>query len=412
VTNPYTMPSPERIDPTRFTLVLEEAGWRLVGGRRGIYNRLAPPGLEDSSGFRGALVVPLDKEAPEFNSMMVAAIREVSLAATGDIWQRVIEPRIMSSAADRFEFRKQTAVPAGLIPWKEGEELIESARRTMTAGAKSYVQKMRRFSNKLGQFSGRFLDSLLMGQTAVGSYIVTAYAPTDTEIPVFSTSPVGTGAFTGRTARGREVTTAVAGALEATAEALSHYHNTASLSAFEAGIERGISYELSAALHDLAQNSDGSDITILWEEAADLFGALPPSKFVFTAADAPVLERAAISLGNVVEQVSRVTVMGRVHLLTKKALGGPGVFGLETISGPARKVRVRLRDPEGYHSAVKAHDEDLVLAVDGQLERDGNLSWLYDAEVLGEVGRVDEITSRLAEMPPAESTGQLSFDDL
>lgn len=407
--NPDTLPPADRIDPNRLTVLLEGLGWRLVGGRRGLYNRLAPPSLTDETGLRGSLVIPLDREAPEFAELLSAAVLEVSSSTSQDLWQRLIEPRIVADPADQFQFRKETSAPAGLIPWKLGEDLIRSARSTLAAGAKTYVQKMRRYSNKLGQFSGRFLDNVMMGQTAVGSYIVTAYAPTDVSIPVFSSTPLGIGAHGGRIARGREVTSAVAGALEATAEALDHYRRTASLSGFEFGVQHGISFELSAALYELARDSEGGDIQIAWEDSIDLLDAPLLRSFEFSGSDAPILQRAATFLSGDTEEDDRHrTLVGRVHLLTKKQMGGPGLFGIETLSGLPRKARVRLRNMDDYHLAVRAHDEDLVLAVEGELERDGSMNWLYNAEIVAEVGQADEISTRLAAMPRVE---QMSVDD-
>jgi hypothetical protein len=181
------------------------------------------------------------------------------------------------------------------------------------------------------------------------------------------------------------------------------------MSAFEAGVQRGISFELSAALYELARDSDGGDIQIAWEDSVDLLDVPPISSFEFSGSDAPILQRAATFLsGDAEEETRRRTIIGRVHLLTKKQMGGPGLFGMETISGLPRKVRVRLRDMEDYHRAVRAHDEDLVLAVEGELERDGSMNWLYNAEVIAEIGQAEEISSRLAAMPRAE---QISVDD-
>ena len=408
--NTDTVPSPERINPERFTLLLEEAGWRLVGGRRGVYNRLAPPGLVDESGLHGALLVPLDKEAPEFSSLMAAAIEQVNRTAPHDSWHRAIGPRLLFDPADEFQFRKESATPAGLIIWRQGEDLIASARATLAAGAKAHLAKMRRFSNRLGQFSSRFLDSVLMGQTGVGSYLITAYAPTDSSIPVGSHQPDAR-STEAQTVSGRTITLTVAAALEATAEAIDHYRTTASLSGFEDGVRRGISYELSTALQGLTRDSDGGDISIFWEDAVDLLGSIPTSRYEFSGADTAILEHAATLLDGETEPAVRHTIIGRVHLLTKKQLGGPGVFGLESISGQARKVRVRLRNPAEYRLAVKAHDEDLILAVDGELERDGSLHWLYNAEISAEIARVDEMTARLADLSLPEVTDQLSLDD-
>ena len=410
---PDTLPPPERLDPERLTILLEEAGWKLVGGRRGVYNRLAPPHLKDQSGLRGGLVVPLDKTAPEYSNLMTAAVAEVSGPATRDLWERVVEPRIVANAADQFQFRRESHVPAGMIPWRQGEQLIKAARATLSAGAKSYVAKMRRYNNSIGQFSTRFLDTILMGQTAVGSYIVTAYAPTSVAIPISAEATVNS-----RNATGREVSTSVVSALEATVEALEHFRRTNSLSGFDEGVNRGVSYELSTALEWFARDAEGGDINVYWEgggESERTRSAV--DRFEFDARDAPLLSTAAIYLAQDLKPVIRVTVVGRVHLLTKKEFGSPGVFGLTSVTASQRKFRVRLSDEADYHWAVKAHDEDRLLAVNGILERDGNLSWLYHADILDDAASVDDISlvstgyTVVEAQPDAQSPHQqLSFD--
>ena len=90
-----------------------------------------------------------------------------------------------------------------------------------------------------------------------------------------------------------------------------------------------------------------------------------------------------------------VTLMGRVHLLAKKQAGSPGVFGIDSLQphGP-KKIRVRLADEEDYHEAVRAHEEDLALMVSGRLEKEGNLSWLYNATVIRTLGHIDSYASK------------------
>lgn len=48
---------------------------------------------------------------------------------------------------------------------------------------------------------------------------------------------------------------------------------------------------------------------------------------------------------------------------------------------PGRKLRVRL-DEDDYHRALQAHDEGRGVTVVGDLEREGNISWLYNARIL------------------------------
>ncbi|MCG8916959.1 hypothetical protein L6E12_14290 [Actinokineospora sp. PR83] len=293
-----------------------------------------------------------------------------------------ILPRLRSEPADSFRFRKESTAPAGLIPWKAGEELISAARGTLVAGAKSYLDPLRRYSNKHGQFASRYLDGVFMGQTAVGSYIVTALAPTQTPVNLSNShtdAPVIPGL---EVVQARSVTRSISQALEASAEALDHYRKTGSFSGFEAGVQRGVSYDLSVALKGVTEQSAGGDITLEWDPIDIPAGTSDRFTFEFHHNDYKVFDEVAAKLAEDTHAPVAVQILGRVHLLTKKNRGGPGVFGMETVETPTRKYRVRLSDPEQYHLAVNAHDEDLGLTVTGLQERDGNITWLYNARII------------------------------
>ncbi|WP_141713001.1 hypothetical protein [Streptomyces sparsogenes] len=335
-----------------------------------------------------SLMLPLDEGAPEFVDAMRSAL--LQLSQDRDFWIRSIYPRLIVDASDEFKFRKESSAPSGFIAWKSGERLVESARRTLIAGAKSYMGPGRHFVNKHGRFAHRYLDQVLMGQSAPGSYIITAYAPPNAGVPLsgsadtpaFAVPELGLASV-------RDVSQAVVRAVQATAEALEHYRASGSLSGFEAGVTQGISYEMASAILGIAENSDGADISVDWDPVTPPPGGLD-SRFEFRGSDVDPLSKAATRLAaDASSEVS--TLIGRVHLLAKKQAGSPGVFGLDSLSsGRAKKVRVRLSDEDEYHEAVRAHEEDLALEVSGRLEKEGNLSWLYDATVVRTLGPISD----------------------
>ncbi|MFE5674046.1 hypothetical protein ACFQ7B_01150 [Streptomyces erythrochromogenes] len=351
--------------------------------------RYLPPGTEESPSGVSSLMIPLDSEAPEFVDVMRSALLQIS--EDSDSWTRHIYPRLIVDVSDEFRFRRESSAPSGFIDWRSGEKLIESARRTLVAGAKFFLSPGRHFVNRNGRFASRYLDQVLMGQTAPGSYIVTAYAPPNAGISLSNSEAAGL--LDVDMAHGRDVSKAVVRAVEATAEAVEHYRLSGSLSGFEAGVDRGISYEMTQALLGIAANSDGADITVEWDSTS---GPTPleSTHFEFSGADAEPLGKAAVRLAE--DKSSRmVTLIGRVHLLAKKQAGSPGVFGVEALTaGSVKKVRVRLADEEDYHEAIRAHEEDLALQVSGKLEKEGNLSWLYNATVIRTLGHVDEYQRR------------------
>ncbi|MFJ1993453.1 hypothetical protein [Streptomyces asiaticus] len=378
---------PENVDANRLRVVLKDLGWQNVGGREGIYARYSPPQEQGSPDVSPSVLIPLDQSATDYRHLMHSAL--LQLAHRKDFWTRSLYPRIALSSSDEFRFRKESSAPSGLISWRQGERLIECARRTLLAGAKYYLGPERHFVNRHGRFASRYLDRVMMGQTAPGSYIVTALAPPDDQVSLKPSSEALTSEWDPGSIRLRTVNEAVAHAVGATVEALDHYRSSGSLSGFETGVVDGVSYEMTNAILGIATNADEADITIEWDKAS-----IPPSSvenhFEFHASDVPTLAQAAIKLAED-QSSAQLSIIGRVHLLAKKQAGSAGVFGVDSLqsAGP-RKVRVRLADDEDYHEAIRAHEEDLAIQVSGRLEKEGNLSWLYDATVIRTLGPLDE----------------------
>ncbi|WP_416520583.1 hypothetical protein [Streptomyces achromogenes] len=398
-----------RVDPDRLTTLLVEAGWHLVGRRSGIYNRLAPPG--EIEGRLGSFVVPLDREAPEFVELMEHVLRQASSPTYRSLWARSIAPRLFTDPTDEFRFRKESAAPSGLISWREGERLISSARKTLVAGAKSYMAPDRHFGNKHGQFANRYIDSVMMGQTEPGSYIVKAFAPSASTVPLRKPAGPSLDIGTAAGAISRDISQSVVRALEATVEAIQHYRTSGSLAGFDEGVRHGISYEMATAILGITENSDGSDITVEWDATVPGDFEEHVWRYEFSGGDTPILEKAAHKLA-AAEQSTFTLVVGRVHLLARKEADSPGVFGVENLMGSQpKKVRVRLADEDEYHEAIRAYEENLAVQVSGNLEREGNLHWLYNAHLVRTVGPLDEFISQHRGQS-GHIEGQISLDDL
>ena len=401
---------PERIDPERLSLVLQESGWKVAGKRSGVYVRLSPP-AEDSY----SVLVPLDRTAPEYSSVMRSALVDISRLATRDVWGSDVAARLAVEPADSFRFRAETAAPTGLISWNRGEQLILSSRRILSAGAKTYIDHLKYYGNRFGQFANRYLDSVLMGQTAPGSYVVTAYTPASGFIPVSGTThetPALLDSLRTQTdmASTRGIGLSVITAAEATKEAIEHYRNRASLAAFDELVERGVSYEMTVALGAFVEGSDGADMTVEWDPVLEPPSIAHPTHVELNPSDFEVLSKASNHLASNIADVHQVTVMGRVHLLTQRESGGPGVIGIENLSSnKPKKLRVHLAD-EQYHRALRAHDEDRAVVVEGQLEREGNINWLYNGSLVGVLAHVEEIKEELKAQPFDEVPGQSEFE--
>ncbi len=347
---------------------------------------------------------------------MASALATVSDVSGTNPSLQALAARATFAPSDEFRFRKESPAPSGMISWPQGEQLIKAARGTLAAGAKSYRERLRYFSNRYGSFANRYLESVLMGQTAPGSYIVTAFAPTSMSVPFSAPAPAAPPTmFESAVASGstREIGLTVMKAAVATVEAVAHYRQSGSMSAFEALVPEGVSFEMSVALRALATDSDGADIVVEWDPGVRLNEGVP-SRVELSPSDAGVLERASHILATAPDEVRTASFVGRVVLLTTQDVGGPGVLGIENLAVERpRKIRVHLA-AEDYVRALRAHEEGRAVRVQGRLERDGNLHWLYDTRLLAILGRVDEEQEALKldrrSGIPADQTS-LAFDD-
>ncbi|MCU4187211.1 hypothetical protein K6U06_22810 [Acidiferrimicrobium sp. IK] len=369
-----SIPEPA-FSPARLLETLEDCGWTVIGQRHDLYKRIQPPA---ELGDTRSIVIPLNREMSDFEELFSGAVSLLK-SSFQELWIRQLSPRLEANLADAFRFRKESEAPSGLIPWVAGEELIGSAKATLLAGAKAHMEPARHFGNRFGQFANRYLDTVLMGQTSPGSYIVTALAPSSRLVPYRATTTASFAYEHIDGASGRDVTNSVVRALIAVKEALAEYREESSLDVFEAGVPDGISYELTSALEKLAAKAISSEIEIEFSTAQSGGSAGRETlAFEFSRQDAPVLNSAALRLAASTERAEEV-VTGRVHLLTKKEAGSPGVVGVDD---GRRKYRARLGSDEEYHRAVQAHDLDQTVVISGEVSREGNVRWLYGARLL------------------------------
>lgn len=375
--------------------LLDEADWQPVMGRGGLYVRYRPP-ERLSLGNAASIVVPLDTTAQDYTELMtqaLVALRDIP----GDRPDSALLSRLLTSPTDEFSFEKDTSAPRGWIQWDEGMSLHEAARALLASGAKSAREHRKYFGNKYGQFANRFLDEVMMGQTAIASYVVRAYVPSDTQVPVKNTPDDDAQHYPGvDVVLGRTVSKEVVETLQSAEEAVQHYRSHQSLSGFTSP-ESPLSYESVVALKQIAQDANESAIHISWEPSGTT-SERHAWDFTFTPDSAGVFTKAATTLVKP-EPQRRVTAMGLVHLLSRADAGAPGVVGITTADGtPANKVRVRL-EPDDYHRAITAHDEGRTISVSGDLEKEGNLSWLYRA-TLAQVGERQDAGDSTGEDDP------------
>lgn len=353
------------ISSARLVAWLDRKGWIARGGKEGLYRRYDSP--QDSAVQTGVLV-PLDSSKEDYRDLLDDAVARL-LDTTG-IGGRSLVAELDVGVGDVIRFRKDVPAVHGSVPWTVGESHVRAATKILEASAKAERSKAAYFGNRNRTAAKAYLDSVRMGQTEPGSYVLIAFSPVDEVVTPDLAIP-----GLGQTATGRSVAETLGSALESTTEALDHFRSTASLDGFISAIERGVSYEFTKGIAGLLEGADGADIGIEWT------GDHPPSrvasKFVFRSADIPILERASFRFA-ATEAPSRVTVIGTVTLLERPRPGVPGMIRLNVIDGSsAKKMRVRIPD-QYYEVAIQAHREGKAIRLSGRQEKEGQQYWLYD----------------------------------
>lgn len=391
--------TPDRVDevvPDRLIRALVEAGWTVVGGRRDAYQRLAPPGADAYR--QESVLVPLDPTAPEYGEMMSDAVE--LLAHYRDVWSSIADAQATSESADSFVVHAESEAPSGMIGWRAGERLFTGFGQVLRAGAKAFVAPLAYFGNRHGRFANTFLDAVLMGQTGVGSFIITAYAPSQQSFAEPSTTyGADTGdrgdglllvasAAPGRfSIQGRDVTRTVARALQATTEAIAEARDGAELDVFTRRVGDGVSRELTDALGGMTADTAETEISVGWDP--DLPGDDLPTRFAFTRDDREILKEASEHLARP-GPAERMVITGVPDLLDQRARHARGVVDIKVISGSAaRRLRARFTSDADLDRITGAIRARRAVRVIGDQVREGSTYWLYDARLSAVLGELE-----------------------
>lgn len=364
------------------TEVLIRFQWRRSGGVPGVFD------VWEAEDGRGQIMLPLDPERPDFERLFSVAQRQVS-ERLGDRALRYLELIEMSqeAALDQTQWQKQTTVAAGLIPWSQGELLYASARSMLLASAKSTREQKMYHGNGGAFIAKRFMDDCFMGQTAVGSFIITAHTPADKKFHFTKRSEEEARFATPsqiEATSGGEIMNTFQHALEVTRECLDEYKKRPTLEVFVEGVPYGLSYEFVKALGEAVRDGDAA-IEVL--RGVSIASNREHKEFTFDASEAPLLANVSDRFAQAYEPTD-VTLIGEVILLSHASSSAERVIRLVADPGSyVRKARVKL-DAQQYALALEAHSADQKLSVSGRLEREGNLHWMYSARDVQIVGNV------------------------
>ncbi|PZF09193.1 hypothetical protein DEJ25_15300 [Curtobacterium sp. MCPF17_011] len=354
------------------TTLLRHFEWTPSSGVPGKFEVWTRPDRSDE------VLVPLDPQRGDFDQLVARALASVRrlYGSEAEKLQGLLKA-VHSAVLDSTHWKKESTSAAGLIRWEEGETLYAAAKAQLAAAAKSTREKRMQHGTAGGYIAKKFLDKTLMGQTQVGSFVITAHTPSTERFHLTKRSE-NRQAMDWRDAElvsGREILNTLENSLQAVRSALDEYKSKPNLDGFLPLVEDGVSAEL---VRGLAALTAGADSAITMERASPGETVVRRVEVTFDPVESEVLSDVAARLTEA-PPARAVRITGEVSGLDNSTASPVHLVRLDVGSGAEIKhARVRLT-PEQYDLAVQAHAEGRWVSANGTLERDGRDYWLYNA---------------------------------
>jgi hypothetical protein len=349
----------------------------------------------DRDGREVEILLPIRAELGDYAARMGDVVETLSEVERRP--QLLVFADLIKSGFDVLRFRAVEADDAGTIALEQGVGLYDHARDLMAAAANATVKPRRVYRSRRGVFDQArdYLQQLRLGQTEVGSYVLTVLSPVppalETEqAALFPELGIAEEPFP------RLVTRTLDRALRATKTAVSEAAATGKLDPFEGAIEAGVSGNLCEAVARLAEEGNGVDITISWSRVRPSPG--PVAIHSFTQDNARVLSEAASTFRDLEPQTD-TTIEGFVvglHREPEKFDGKAKIRGF--VDGEVRTITAEFLHAD-YQRVLEAHDRKLRVRVDGDLIKRGAFQTLQNARNL-DVFEEDDANPTLAVPEP------------
>ncbi|GAC1607409.1 MAG: hypothetical protein NVS3B3_10210 [Aquirhabdus sp.] len=247
----------------------------------------------------------------------------------------------------------------GTIPINDGVLLISKAKELLSAAAQSVYAKRKQFTGSAPREAKEYLDTLLLGQTEVGSYIVNVIAPaqqvTDLNAPTAEAVPLG-----------QVVTVNLVTSLEALKLASAAYEKSGDLKAFDDAVRSGASSNMCDALLGFSGEKHHREFEITVTGASVPMFESEPRKFTFASHQIELLEKVSDYYKDDYVLTQR-RLIGYITKLSRPKDETSGTIVVDSTLGEIeRKVRIELTGDD-YHMAVLAHDNSKLVRVDGDV---------------------------------------------
>lgn len=342
------------VTPAHLESYMLSRGWF----RDGDFNGLASIWHRVSSNQSDAeVLLPNSTSARDFADRMIDALTAISEFEVRP--PLVVLKEIMSHFADLVRIRVfHSDVDSGSIPINDGVLLNIRARDLMISAAMSTIAKKRHFMGKRSPEANAYIDSLRLGQTEVGSYIVNIIAPTSstqTDQKSFEDIPLSS-----------IVTANLASGLEALTVAIDKFSSAGDLTVFDAAVASGASSNMCDALLGFSgtERKRGFEISIVPSRESEIS---PQARlFSFNTESIEKIANASAYYKDNYVLPARM-IVGSIKRLDRPLSDETGTITVATMIGEIEKhVSIKL-GPDEYMDAVNAHKQKAAIQCTGDL---------------------------------------------
>jgi hypothetical protein len=352
---------------------LTTRGWRNSGRYGSVANIFVNVGANNQ---KYEILLPVRPELKDYAARMsdiVTVLAEYEVRSQLEVYHDLI-----MGGFDVVRFRAPEADDAGTIRFENGVALYDSAKDVIAAATNAAIKPKRAYRGNSSERAKNYLGSLRLGQTEIGSYVLTVLSPVqpaleDDQLQMFSDIPSDTDPFE------RVVTRTLDRALSATKSAIEEATASGKLDPFESAVDSGVSANLCDAIAKLVDEGNGVSISVSWSHVRPAPSAA--ASYSFTRDNARVLIEAAGAF-RAREPQSDTTIEGFVIGLHREHMEFDGKAKIRGfVDGRVRTLSAQFILPD-YRKVTDAHDRKLRVRVDGDLIRRGQVQYLENARNL------------------------------
>lgn len=308
------------------------------------------------------IYLPRDEESSDFSFNLERAVRELNRVSLEEVNEVIdLAEKRLHLSLDEFEVTSDTPHGVGIVPWNQGMNLVQGARSILDVSARTAQGNKRHYAQSSHVVASNFLDGCYMGQTKVGSYVVTALIPAQKKFTISDSKDTQANA----SIKGRTISETMIASLEAAHEVVEQYSDEPDDELIEWGVVKGLSFELFKGIDEVL----GDQETELAIEFLPL-GLEPDEQSIrkqvtFSPKHKSVISHAREVLSRAPKPVE-VQLSGEVTSLSRR-YGEPGSARIKLKANFQEKQRmftVRLSERD-YESAVEAHKAQMQLGIVG-----------------------------------------------